>query len=394
MTVINTNIKSLISQNAMIKNNRELSSAMQQLSTGKRINSAKDDAAGLAITSRMTAQIRGLDQAVRNGNDSISMLQTTEGAMIEMTNMLQRMRELSIQSANDTYTATDRGYLDLEYQQLKTEINRITKDTEWNGMNIMDGSVINDDGTVGKFEFQVGSNHGQIITHTIADMGFRADPASASFTTTTDAATSASQVTKLTLEGTFVAGDIVSVTIGGTTKSYEVKTTDVTSGVKATIAKNVATGLAAAIGTSFSGIGLTTSAEVITFTAAAVNTPFTPTTTQTLVKNTGALTNIRDLNIKTNAASNTSIEQLDISIDRINTERAGLGALINRLTYAVDNLTNVAQNTTESRSRILDADYAKASGELARTQIISQAATAMLAQANQQPQTVMQLLQG
>lgn len=314
--------------------------------------------------------------------------------MIEMTNMLQRMRELSIQSANDTYTATDRGYLDLEYQQLKTEINRITKDTEWNGMNIMDGSVINDDGTVGKFEFQVGSNHGQIITHTIADMGFRADPASASFTTTTDAATSASQVTRLTLEGTFVAGDIVSVTIGGTTKSYEVKTTDVTSGVKATIAKNVATGLAAAIGTSFSGIGLTTSAEVITFTAAAVNTPFTPTTTQTLVKNTGALTNIRDLNIKTNAASNTSIEQLDISIDRINTERAGLGALINRLTYAVDNLTNVAQNTTESRSRILDADYAKASGELARTQIISQAATAMLAQANQQPQTVMQLLQG
>ncbi len=394
MTVINTNIKSLISQNAMIKNNRELSSAMQQLSTGKRINSAKDDAAGLAITSRMTAQIRGLDQAVRNGNDSISMLQTTEGAMIEMTNMLQRMRELSIQSANDTYTATDRGYLDLEYQQLKTEINRITKDTEWNGMNIMDGSVINDDDTVGKFEFQVGSNHGQIITHTIADMGFRADPASASFTTTTHAATSASQVTKLTLEGTFVAGDIVSVTIGGTTKSYEVKTTDVTSGVKATIAKNVATGLAAAIGTSFSGIGLTTSAEVITFTAAAFNTPFTPTTAQTLVKNTGALTNIRDLNIKTNAASNTSIEQLDISIDRINTERAGLGALINRLTYAVDNLTNVAQNTTESRSRILDADYAKASGELARTQIISQAATAMLAQANQQPQTVMQLLQG
>ncbi len=394
MTVINTNIKSLISQNAMIKNNRELSSAMQQLSTGKRINSAKDDAAGLAITSRMTAQIRGLDQAVRNGNDSISMLQTTEGAMIEMTNMLQRMRELSIQSANDTYTATDRGYLDLEYQQLKTEINRITKDTEWNGMNIMDGSVINDDDTVGKFECQVGSNHGQIITHTIADMGFRADPASASFTTTTHAATSASQVTKLTLEGTFVAGDIVSVTIGGTTKSYEVKTTDVTSGVKATIAKNVATGLAAAIGTSFSGIGLTTSAEVITFTAAAFNTPFTPTTAQTLVKNTGALTNIRDLNIKTNAASNTSIEQLDISIDRINTERAGLGALINRLTYAVDNLTNVAQNTTESRSRILDADYAKASGELARTQIISQAATAMLAQANQQPQTVMQLLQG
>ncbi len=124
MTVINTNIKSLISQNALSKNSRSLSAAMEQLSTGKRINSAKDDAAGLAISSRMTAQIRGLDQSVRNGNDAISMLQTAEGAMIEITSMLQRMRELSVQAANDTYSAADRSYLDLEYQQLKSEINR------------------------------------------------------------------------------------------------------------------------------------------------------------------------------------------------------------------------------------------------------------------------------
>ena len=157
MSVINTNIKSLVSQNAMVKNNRDLADAMQQLSTGKRINSAKDDAAGLAISSRMTAQITGLDQAVRNGNDAVSMLQTTEGAMIEMTNMLQRMRELSVQSANDTYTSVDRGYMDLEFQQLKTEINRITETTEWNGMAFLNGSTVNDDGTVGKFEFQVGA---------------------------------------------------------------------------------------------------------------------------------------------------------------------------------------------------------------------------------------------
>ena len=153
MTVINTNIKSLISQNAMIKNNRELSDAMQQLSTGKRVNSAKDDAAGLAITSRMSSQIRGLDQAIRNGNDSISMLQTTEGAMIEMTNMLQRMRELSVQSANDTYTPEDRLYLNQEFQQLKTEINRITRATQWNGMDVLNGTFKNDAGDVGIFRF-------------------------------------------------------------------------------------------------------------------------------------------------------------------------------------------------------------------------------------------------
>lgn len=392
MTVINTNIKSLISQNAMIKNNRELSSAMQQLSTGKRINSAKDDAAGLAITSRMTAQIRGLDQAVRNGNDSISMLQTTEGAMIEMTNMMQRMRELAIQSSNDTYTASDRGYLDLEFQQLKTEVNRITKDTEWNGMNIMDGSVVNDDNTVGKFEFQVGANQGQIITHTIPDMGFR--DAQATITTPTPNAAGVSQISKLNLSGTFVEGDIVSVTIGGVAKSYTVLAADVASGNKDAILAAVTTKLATAIGTPIGGATVTSSSGVITFTAATAGTGFTTASSKTLAKDTGALTNIRDLDIKTNLGSNASISQMDVSIDRINTERAGLGALINRLTYAVDNLTNVAQNTTESRSRILDADYAKASSELARTQIISQAATAMLAQANQQPQTVMKLLQG
>jgi flagellin len=392
MTVINTNIKSLISQNAMIKNNRELSSAMQQLSTGKRINSAKDDAAGLAITSRMTAQIRGLDQAVRNGNDSISMLQTTEGAMIEMTNMMQRMRELAIQSSNDTYTASDRGYMDLEFQQLKTEVNRITKDTEWNGMNIMDGSVVNDDNTVGKFEFQVGANQGQIITHTIPDMGFR--DAQATLTTPTPNAVGVSQISKLNLSGTFVEGDIVSVTIGGVAKSYTVLAADVASGNKDAILAAVTTKLATAIGTPIGGATVTSSSGVITFTAATAGTGFTTASSKTLAKDTGALTNIRDLDIKTNLGSNASISELDISIDRINTERAGIGAVVNRLNYAVDNLTNVAQNTTESRSRILDADYAKASSELARTQIISQAATAMLAQANQQPQTVMKLLQG
>lgn len=397
MSVINTNIKSLVSQNAMVKNNRDLSAAMQQLSTGKRINSAADDAAGLAISSRMTSQIKGLDQAIRNGNDSVSMLQTTEGAMIEMTNMLQRMRELAIQSSNDTYTSVDRGYLDLEFQQLKAEVNRISDDTEWNGMGIMNGSVLNDDGQIGKFEFQVGANDGQIITHTIADMGFIADVGNAEFRTTTTASGSAAQVSKLTLTGTYLAGDVIEFTVGSTTKSYTVLPADLT-GTKTANLTSIAAKLrdltsdnATPPVYTIGGTTVTVSSNELTFTAATDNTPFTPTVTNTP---RGALQNISTLNIQNNTNSNTSIQELDVAINRINTERAGLGAVINRLTYAVDNLANVSQNTSESRSRIMDADYAKASSELARTQIISQAATAMLAQANQQPQTVLQLLQG
>jgi flagellin len=397
MSVINTNIKSLVSQNAMVKNNRDLADAMQQLSTGKRINSAKDDAAGLAISSRMTAQITGLNQAVRNGNDSVSMLQTTEGAMIEMTNMLQRMRELAVQSSNDTYTSVDRGYLDLEFQQLKTEVNRITDTTEWNGMAIMNGSTVNDDGTVGKFEFQVGANNGQIITHTIADMGFR-DDASAVFSNTTANAPGVQQVSTMTLSGVYQENDKISFTVGGETVTYTVLAADVASADNdtnlAAIAANLLTASATPIGTD-NNVDVTSSGTTLTFTStlATAGTAFS-TKSKTELVDTGALKNLQSLTILDNTDANDSLSQLDVAINRINTERAGLGAVINRLNYAVDNLANVSLNTSESRSRIMDADYAKSSSELARTQIISQAATAMLAQANQQPQTVLQLLQG
>jgi flagellin len=378
MTVINTNIKSLVSQNAMVKNNRELSSAMQQLSTGKRINSAADDAAGLAISSRMTSQIRGLDQAVRNGNDSVSMLQTTEGAMIEMTNMLQRMRELSIQSANDTYTENDRGYLDLEFQQLKTEVNRITRDTQWNGMDILNGAFKNDADQVGRFRFQVGSNEGQVITHTIGAMGFQESNGTATLASN-----------DLTLAGSFSVGDKLSVTVGTVTSTYTISGNDLLSGEPETTLNTIATNMAAKLSSDL-GQDVNAADGVLTFTTApaAADIAVDP------VNKDGALTNIKDTNITTNSSANAAIAQVDVAINRLNTERAGIGAIINRITYAVDNLTNISQNTSESRSRIMDADYAKASSELARTQIISQAATAMLAQANQQPQSVMKLLQG
>jgi len=387
MTVINTNIKSLISQNAMIKNNRELGTAMQQLSTGKRINSASDDAAGLAITSRMTSQIRGLDQAIRNGNDSISMLQTTEGAMIEMTNMLQRMRELAIQSANDTYTKDDRAYLNLEFQQLKTEINRITRHTQWNGTDVLNGTFVNDANVAGKFRFQVGSNEGQVITHTIGPMGFVESTGTA---TLGDAnATPAGDPTELTLTGDYTIGDKISVTL--TNADNEVLTADYTVTGNDLMSPNpletIASNMATKFATDFDET-VTASGGVVTFTTEPDSSSIR------YVNTDGALTNIKDLDITTSATSNTSITQMDVAINRINEERAGIGAVINRLNYATDNLTNVSQNTSESRSRILDTDYAKAIAELARTQIISQASTAMLAQANQLPQTVLKLLQG
>jgi flagellin len=310
MSVINTNIKSLVSQNALNKNNDALASAMQQLSTGKRINSAADDAAGLAISSRMTAQIRGLDQAVRNANDGISLLQTAEGALIEVTNMLQRMRELSVQAANDTNTASDRTSLNLEYGQLMQEINRVAQNTQWNGMNIMNNTTIGTGGTVAvpatagtelrNIKFQVGSNANQTISAQLKDFSVPMTAAGIPDTATVPAAT-----------------------------------------------------------------------QIFSGTA-----------------------RLNDTDITSVSNANTAMTRLDAALGKITDERATYGAVINRLTYAVDNLTNVTQNTTESRSRIMDTDYAKASSELARTQIISQAATAMLAQANQSPQSVLKLLQG
>ena len=388
MTVINTNVKSLISQNALTKNSRALSAAMEQLSTGKRINSAKDDAAGLAISSRMTSQIRGLDQSIRNGNDAASMLQTAEGALIELTNMLQRMRELSVQAANDTYAPQDRSYLNQEFQQLKEEVQRITRATQWNGMNILDGSFVGDQGEAGKFAFQVGANEGQVITHTLGDVGFR--KWAVDLAVTTPHGVAAKESGTLTLSGTFAEGDVIEVTFDGETTSYTVLAADIVEGDNDATLENIATALAAdLLATPELGSPTSATGAVITYTATSVNVNLNA----SVAADGGALANIKDLDILTTPHASDALSELDDGIDTINSARADIGAVINRLTYAVDNLTNVSQYTSASRSTIQDADYAKASSELARTQIIQQAATAVLAQANTSQQTVMKLLQ-
>ena len=317
------------------------------------------------------------------------MLQTAEGALIEVTNMLQRMRELSVQSANDTYAPQDRGYLDQEFQQLKDEVHRISRATQWNGMNILDGSFVGDEGVAGKFAFQVGANEGQTVTHTLGDIGFR--KAGVETEVTRAPATAVKQQGTVTLSGTYAAGDSISVTLSGTAYSYTVLAADVASDDDATnlaaISIKVAAVIPAATATT------STSAGVITYTAAANNVDLEASVSRTVVGDTAALAGIQDLDITTTPDASDSLAALDIGIDTINSSRADIGAMINRLTYAVDNLTNVSQYTSASRSTIQDADYAKASSELARTQIIQQAATAVLAQANSSQQTVMKLLQ-
>ena len=391
MSVINTNVKSLVAQNAATVNNRSLSKAMEQLSTGKRINGAADDAAGLAISSKMTAQIKGLNQAVRNANDGISLIQTAEGALVEVSNMLQRMRELAVQSANDTNTTSDRSALNSEFGQLRTEINRISSNTQWNGMNILDKTAGPNANC--EFKFQVGANAAQTINLTVGNYKTTGTvaPTVAVNTTTQPSgpgAAAAAQVSTFTISGAQpVVGEVYTATVGD--KSFSHTVTSVT-GTAATDHAAIATALYDGLGT-ISGVTKTSNTGgVMTFTAsstAAGSNSFT------IAAGTGGLLGgINESNITSQANSNSAIAAVDTALSTVNTGRAEMGATINRLNYAADNPMNVSQNTSESRSRILDTDYAQTTTELARTQIISQAATAMLAQANQAPQSVLSLL--
>jgi flagellin len=385
MTAINTNVSSILAKNALVSNERAMSTSMERLSTGVRINSAKDDAAGLAIASKMTSQIKGLDQAVRNANDAVSLIQTAEGALIETTNMLQRMRELAVQSASDTNVTADRTALNAEFGKLREEINRVGANTQWNGTNILNKSFASGTGT---FKFQVGANAAQTIDISIGNYtsASTSQGTTAVATTTTansgPGATAAAQVSTVTIAGTPALGDVISVTAGD--KSF---THTVTAGAAAV---QTVTEIAAAINTglgTISGAAVTLNAGVMTFTASTAGVGFDISTSQA-----GLLGGIRSTSITSQANSNTAIAALDVAIATVNTGRSEMGATMNRLQYAADNLANISANATESRGRILDTDYAAETTELARTQIIAQAGTAMLAQANQMKQTVLSLL--
>jgi flagellin len=397
MTVINTNTAATITANALTKNERAMTQTMERLSTGQRINSAGDDAAGLAISSRMTSQINGLNMAVRNANDAISMIQTEDGAMIEVTNMLQRMRELAVQASSGTNSSTDRTSLDTEFSALAAQIQQIGDDTTWNGTLILDGA-----GVSGEQSFQVGANASQTIGHTFAVVetgsalgtmavgartGASGSAASKYLATALDTGTAVDYQTgdtiSFTIDSVYYAGEVTTVSSGQVTgitmhgSSSEI-TTSATNIASTSGAGNISLVVDGADSLEF--VGTTVTASTGDFTVANLQ----------ITRGLVAASQVMD--ISTVQGATNAIASMDHAIQKINTARASSGALVNRLEYAADNLANVSQNTSASRSRILDADYAAETTELARTQIIQQAGTAMLSQANQQAQSVLALL--
>lgn len=288
-STINTNLISLNAQRNLSASQSSLATTMQRLSSGLRVNSAKDDAAGLAIAERMNAQVRGMNVAMRNANDGISMAQTAEGALSKITDNLQRMRELAVQAANDTNNTTDRGSLDKEFKQLAEEIARVTTSSKFNGLPLLTNT--------NPVEFQVGANTGSD--------------------------------NQITLQGV----DLKAATPGGL-------------GVVA-------------------GTPDTLGGPLGSLSATAVDA----------------------------SAARASMDAIDQALDLVNSHRATFGAAQNRFEAVVSNLQVASENTAAARSRITDADYAQETANLSRTQILQQAGTAMLAQANQMPQSVLKLIQ-
>ena len=375
MTVINTNTAATLTANALTKNERAMSQTMERLSTGSRINSASDDAAGLAIASKMTSQINGLNMAVRNANDGISMVQTADGALAEVSTMFQRMRELAVQSSSATNTTTDRAALNLEFKALQAEVQRISSNTQFNGMNILDDTV----GTTGSVDFQIGANASQTITTDFGNIG-RAG--------TISAATSSTTVQTLTVD-TLADGDILTFKMTNSTGSKDQYIQFTVDAADAVIANTNATTtmLTATDGTTVYTMAGTNTIGQVTITAASATFAIQE---SNLSRGISGIAANNDL--LTATRSSAAITAMTTAIASIDTQRATLGSTVNRLEYAADNLSNVSQNASASRSRILDADYAAETTELARTQIIQQAGTAMLSQANQQAQSVLALL--
>ena len=409
MTTINTNTSASIAAKALTQNDRLMNDAMERLSTGKRINNAGDDAAGLAITSRMTTHIDGLEQAARNANDAIGMIQVADGALSEMTGILQRMREITVQASSATYTASDIGMIAKEFNQLRDEVSNIVSYTEWNGTALLDGNV-NSAGGVNKAvdtlsitaaqltglgadnaaTLEVTDSNGRTITITKANI---ATAGATNFSDATLAQLAAALNTAIDADTGFAQMDAA---VDGDTITFTQEVAN--AGQISSVGGKTDATTSVSVG---SGVTRTTNAgsDTVSFQI-GTNVNQTLSVDFGTMAMTGATGNdlganfINTLTSSTNADANTAMGYVDTAIDAVNTRRATLGAAIGRLEHTVDNLENNAVNHAASRSRILDADYAAETTELARTQIIQQAGTAMLAQANQKSQSVLQLLKG
>ena len=483
---VNTNVASLNAQRNLLGTERTLNRALQRLSSGLRVNSAKDDAAGLAISDRMTSQIRGLNQAARNANDGISLSQTAEGALQEVTALLQRIRELAVQSANDTNTSSDRQSLQDEVVQLQAEVNRIADTTSFNGRKLLDGSF-------GTAKFHVGTEANQVINVTTGDArgtkigahqnyveaetanaAAAGDPttdytganlaingskgeatatiaAGASAKTaaeaingkTVDTGVSASARTEFTitsiLDGsyTFTLSDgtntaTISAMVSGGDLSDMVEAINdhaATTGVTATLNDNkdgvvfadadgdtvtiertdavnddwtitatkapatttIQSGGGNAVG-EIRGYVLIESSKSFSVDAGGVGDDMVSPAGVADVR-TSTLYQVASIDIKTQSGANDAISVIDMAISKIDTIRGSLGAVQNRFESVITNLTNVSENISAARSRILDADFAAETAALTKAQILQQAGLAMLSQANMIPQAALTLLQ-
>ncbi len=465
---INTNLSSLTAQRNSTKSQNDLSTAINRLSSGLRINSAKDDAAGLAISERFTSQIRGLSQAARNANDGISLAQTAEGSLGSIGSNLQRMRELAVQSANATNSSSDRAALQQEVTQLASEIDRVATQTQFNGTNLIDGSF-------NAQQFQVGANAGQTIavagiasarssalgqyagyTLNNQSIGVASNTLTATTLTVggvatslgsiaTDARSIANAVKASNVAGfnvtanatavaagtqalTATASGTAIVTVNGlainvnnavgnatTNRANTVSALNAQSSVTGVVATDTGSGvsLAAADGRNVTvafAAGTATAATIADFglgpattTGATLNISYNAPAGVTgnivfagAFANTTAVaatgTSIAAVDISTLAGANAALSAVDAALASVNSNRATLGAIQNRFSSTIENLQTTGENLSASRSRIQDADFAMETANLSRAQVLQQAGTAMIAQANQLPQQVLSLL--
>jgi flagellin len=439
--VLNTNLSSLVAQNNLSTSGGKLASALQQLSSGMRINTAADDAAGYAITQSMTSQINGINQAQRNANDGVSLAQTASGAMQEITNDLQSMRDLAVQSLNATNSTTDRADLDAQFQQLKADINSVASQTQFNGVNLLDGTFQGD-------TFQTGANAGQSITigsvasaktsaigtfytSKLSVVGSVTTASGASITTAAGTAGtySATNLAGATDLNTTVAGSSVTLTVQVDGTNYTTGAVTLT-GTASTDLKSMAAAINQAIspaggivatvnsagtaiqlsGTAANGAGHVVNFSVASATSAS-GASITPgaNTLQDLgidssdivgtytaggaQATSSAASFLSSLDVKSVDSSNQVLVSIDNALQQIATSAANLGAYQNRFQAAVTGLSTDATNLTSARSQIQDTDYAATTSALSKAQILQQAGTAMVAQANTIPQNILTLLQ-
>lgn len=373
---VNTNIASLSVQKNLTKASDSLTTSMTRLSTGLRINSAKDDAAGSQISNRLTSQTNGLNVAIKNAQDANSIATAAEGALQESTSILQRMRELSLQSANGSNSSEDQTALNQEFKSLTAELTRISKTTTFgggnSGINLLDGTA----GNSGTLTFQVGANANETVSFTLSDMGAKALKGNASLATLSMSDVIASTGAVMS-SANITIGDVEIVIASGSSIS------DVVSAINTNVS-----GVTAVLDEDGTGIVLTSGDNIATVSAIG---SATATTAVTSVDTTSFT--VQDLNISNAASAQQSTQVIDAALKQIDTQRSALGAIQNRLDSTISNLQNVAESATAALSTIQDVDFAAETAEMTKQQTLQSAATAVLAQANQLPSAVLKLLQ-